>query len=404
MATYGVATQSASEQIYMYSPVMNGLFYNSAGSYQYNAAISSTGFTAQYAIATPTQGMYSNFTSGAPWNGTVGTVGSPSATGTYFYQPTAYENGSNASVYPPNVAPLPAHVYTFGVPSTTISGYGFFAYGQNSSTVSVDNNHRAYYVQPQADGTFIRSGTATSLASNSSGGGSSSYAQPTSASITFEKSFNNPPLVFITASSGPIALNYMTQDGSGKFNGMSVVAASSFSNGGTLAGVAPYSGNTYTFSYFLVSDEIPYYGSPTNHGMRVYNDGGALIYDSSYFQPTFTAVTASKPYGYLSNGQYYTTNIGLTKSSQYGICLNNINSITGSTIYTAAIIGGSGFGPFSLFGRFLHVTSDTAATVSGLGACAIVRVNTLPQVWYNSFDYTIQNTPTFPVLFANYTF
>jgi len=397
MATYGLATQNASGQVYMYSPTMNGVFYNTNGTYSTNSVVPSTGFVTQFAMCTPTSAISAAFTSGSPFGGTIYVNGGTNAASNYFYGPTAYENGGNSAVYPPTVSAISTQVYAFGVP-TTPTGYGFFAVGASGSSIAVDATHKAFYIQPKSDGTYIRTGTATSLSSSTSP--NSSYSQPTSASITFERSFLNPPLIFITSSSGPIALNYMTKDGSGLYNGASIVAGSSFSDQG-VAGVAPYSGNTYTFSYFIVANEEPYYGTPATHGIRVYNGISQKVFDSSYFCPNFTSFTITKPFAKLSSGSYSSTSSSFTKTANVGVCLNNLNSITGSTIYTSNIIGSSGLGPFSLFGRFATVSS-TNVTLSGTGACAVLRVNTFPTFWYNSFDYTMGNVSTMPVLFCNY--
>jgi len=397
MAVYGIATQNAAGQLYMYSPTMNGVFFNNNGTYSTNATVPSTGFVTQFAMATPITAMTASFTSGATFGGAVSVSGGLNASSNFFYGPTAYENGGNTAVYPPTVTATSAQVYAFGVP-TTPTGYGFFAVGASGSSVAVDATHKAFYIQNNPDGSFIRTGTATSLQSATFR--NDNYFQPTSASITFERSFLNPPLVFITQSSGPIALNFMTRDGSGLYNGMSIVAGSSFSDQG-IAGVAPYSGNTYTFSYFLVANEDPYYGVPTNYGVRVFNGISQKIFDSAYFCPTFSSFTITKPFGKLSSGTYSSTSSSFTKTANIGVCLNNLNSITGSTVYTSQIIGSSGIGPFSLFGRFANVT-PTSAVLSGTGACAVLRVNTFPTFWYNSFDYTMGNAPTMPVLFCNY--
>jgi hypothetical protein len=397
MAVYGIATQNAAGQLYMYSPTMNGVFFNNNGTYSTNATVPSTGFVTQFGMATPISAMSAQFTSGAIFGGTINVNGGLNASSTFFYGPTAFENGGNTAVYPPNINATSTQVYAFGVP-TTPTGYGFFAAGSSGSAVSIDATHKAFYIQNNADGSFIRTGTATSLSSSTSAG--TSYSQPTSASITFERSFLNPPLVFITQSSGPIALNFMTRDGSGLYNGMSIVAGSSFSNQG-VAGVAPYSGNTYTFSYFLVANEDPFYGVPTNYGLRVFNGLSQKIFDSAYFSPTFQNFTITKPVASLSSGTYNSTSVSFTKGSNFGVCLNNLNSITGNTVYTSQVIGSSGIGPFSLFGRFANVT-PTSVVLSGTGACAVLRVNTFPTFWYNSFDYTMGNAPTMPVLFCNY--
>jgi hypothetical protein len=402
MATYGLATQNAAGQLYMYSPTMNGVFYNTNGTYSTNSTVPSTGFVTQFAMATPITAMSASWSSSS-LGGSITINGGLNSTGTYFYSPTAYVNGGTTPVLAPAVTPATTQVYAFGVP-TTPTGYGFFAVGASGSSVAVDATHKAYYIQPKSDGTYIRTGTATSL-SSSTAADNSSYSQPTSASITFERSFLNPPLIFITESSGPIALNYMTRDGSGLYNGMSIVAGSSFSNpSNPFSGTGPYSGNTYTFSYFLVANEEPYYGTLANYGIRVFNNISQKVFDSSYFCPNFTAFTITKPYSYINGatGTYNATSTSFTKTSNVGVCLNNLNSITGSTVYCAHILGGIGFGPLSLFGRFATVT-PTSAVLSGTGACAITRPYTYPVLyWSNSFDYTMGNTSTMPVLFCNY--
>lgn len=399
MAVYGIATQNAAGQLYMYSPTMNGVFFNNNGTYATNATVPSTGFVTQFAITTPITQMSASFPVSSIPAGTVSVSGGTNAASNYYYAPTAYENGGNTAVYYPTVNATSSQVYAFGVP-TTPTGYGFFAAGASGSSVAVDATHKAFYIQNNPDGSFIRTGTATSLASATSP--QSSYSQPTSASIMFERSFLNPPLVFITQSSGPIALNFMTRDGSGLYNGMSIVAGSSFSSPpGPFAGTAPYSGNTYTFSYFLVANEDPFYGAPTNYGLRVFNGLSQKVFDSAYFSPTFQSFTITKPFAKLSSGTYSSTSVSFTKSSNFGVCLNNLNSITGGTVYTAHILDMVGYGPFSLFGRFATVT-PTSVVLSGTGACAVTRPFTWPTFWYNSFDYTMGNVSTMPVLFCNY--
>lgn len=420
MATYGVGIQNSSAQVLLDSRAMNGVFYNSNGTFLNTSSIPTSGFTTQYAIATPISPSSYVFFNVNNVPNIVNIAGTVNANGTIFYQPSALETGGNCLQITPTVNPVSTHVYTFGTPPSP-TGYGFSALGSSNNNYSISANTKSYYLQPAADGNFIRTATCTSLPS-SFGSSVGSYTQPTGnlsqPNITFEKSFINPPLIFVTQSSGPIAFNYMTTDSNGRYNGASIVAGSSFSTQG-LAGTAPYTANTYTFSYFLVSDEEPFYGTQANYGMKVWNSSGIKIFDSSYFVPNFQAFTVDKPWMWLtgswptSNGcsytgsvNYFSNQISFTKSSNFGVLLNNLYAITGQLQYVSLFLGsqGSSSGPTTFYGRFATVT-DTSVVIAGTGANAVFS-NPLAQYpgWGYSYDFSRGNTSTMSVVFANYVY
>lgn len=437
MDIYGVISQDALGRLNLASPSMTGLFFNSSGVYNSSASIPNAGFPTQFAISTPLQPGSIGFPAGQ-WIGFGGVrtsiAGYPNASGTQYSAPTSTEVGLNAlEVIPPALTPLTSYVYTFGVPGPA-TGYGFRATGQFSNDVAIDAEHKAFYVQTLPDGTAVRTGTATSLDSSFNNPFNAVTQQtPTGGqTIFFDKAYNNPPLIFVTSSAGPIALNYMVRDGNGKFIGMHVVASSSLVTRGQWPALGFYQPNTYTFNYFLVSDEVPVYGNPSNYGTRVFNSRGEKVYDSAFFTPTFVAIYASTPFARLTGswptftgGQYRTDGRGvgiveytsvydgvqnsalsITKSPQIGLCLNNLNAFTGWGCYTKFV--GDGFvptGPMNMFGRFMHVQSDTQAYVIGTGACAFdLGIYFNAPGWANCWDFHFGSSPTLSILGCSYYF
>lgn len=403
---YGIATQSASGTLNMYSPAMNGVFYNSNGQFTYTSGLSTTGFNTQFALETPVSTFFAGISGNS--GGSVNAPGAAASGGAVYYQPTNNRiAGSIGGTLPDSsVNPNTCHVYTFGVPQQS-TGYGFFSKGQSDTSVSVAANHKSYYIQPASNGSVIRSATAGSLPSFTSP--VDSYSQQVPTNVYFDKAYSNPPLIFITYSSGPVAINYFNRDGSGKFVSASIVANSTLADGGGFGtiGVAPFQGNTYSFNYFIVSDEEPVYGSLSSYGMRVFDASGSKVFDSAYFCPTFLNLTAQRPWmqvaGTTGGYSYSSNQIGITKPASYGLCINNCNAITGHGVAVHYQVGPSYFGPFSLFGRYAHVPSSTEAYVIGMGTCASHRfvgqsVTGLGATW----DYTKGSTPNMDMIFCNY--
>jgi hypothetical protein len=417
----GIIVYSANNTVNADSTKMNGIFYRDNGIYLNTANIPSTGFQLLFSIATPVE---------EPdylWTGTLGSYSiSISASGqafqTQFVGPVAFENADNCNKYPPSITNIATQVYSFGTPVINTNDYGFYARGANSFSVlvqplTISQDRKAYYLHPDSNGQALRSASATSIPS-SYGTSIASYSQPNQlvgSTIFFDRTFLNPPLIFITQSSGPIALHYMTRDGNGRYNGMTVVAASTLSTQG-LAGTSAYTPNTYTYTYFLVSDEVPNNVSPSNNGLKVFNQFSETIYDSSYFTPTFRNITAGNPQfavrgfyrlpscssvgsvGYLNyRSQQFTLN------AFEGICLNNLNSITGHTAYTSFVRqGDSSAGPTTFWGDYVHVVG-TAVDCRGLGTNGIfMEPSEIRPGWANSWSYRDLSLTNY--LFANYSY
>lgn len=419
----GIIVYSANNTVNADSTKMNGIFYRDNGTYLNSATIPSTGFQLLFSISTPVE---------EPdylWTGTLGSYSiSISSAGqairTQYTAPTAVANADNCFNYPPSITNIATQVYSFGTPVINFNGdYGLVARGSNSPQVGVDpltisQDRKAYYLHPNSSGQVLRSGSATSVPS-SYGTSIASYSQPNQlpgSTIFFERTFLNPPLIFITQSSGPIALHYMTKDGNGRYNGMTVVAASSPSTQG-LAGTSWYTPNTYTYTYFLVSDEVPQNVTPSDNGLKVFNQFSETVYDSSYFTPTLRFIQATRPEFFLrsfyrlpSCGSVGSVGYGNLRSKLFtlnsfeGICLNNINSIAGHTAYTSFVRqGDSSLGPTTFWGVYAHVVG-TQVDLRGIGTNGIfMEPSEIRPGWGNSWAYQPFDRVA-DYLFANYSY
>jgi hypothetical protein len=287
--------------------------------------------------------------------------------------------------------------------SDATTGYGFSALGVDG-LLAVSQDYTTYYIHPSAAGTNLRTGTATSLPSYAPGGygdTTSYYGQTVTQNITFDQPHTEPPLIFVTRCDGPIAFNGMITDANGKYIGASIVAASSFVGlDQSWKGVGAYQGNTYGFTYFIVSPEAPVYRSASTYGMQVFDGSGNVVFDSRNFVPAFSKTTIPTPYLYFPNYSYTPYNtFSFSKAANVGICINNLPSICGHVGYYSLNISGLLLGPNSLLGRYLS-TSDTGGYVYGYGTCAFFCT---PEIGA-SFDYTLQNAPNLDLFSANYSY
>lgn len=392
----GIFTWDASGRNYLNSLTMTGIFFNAAGTYRNDAGIGSNGFASTNGVFTPIEPFVypdrsNNFDLRVP--------GDLLTNATGYRQPRKFVNSSDGGADLTNLIPNAVFAHTFGTPPAPPAGdYGFRAAGVNSNAVAVDARKSSFYAHPASNGSFIRSATVGSLPSQTN---LVVYNQPTAPNILFGQDFIYPPLVFVTSTTGPIAMNYMARRSNGRFYGMSVVAQSTIVNQGGINGVAAFQGNTYSFSYFLVSPEIPNNNPVSPYGIQVFNEGGGKVFDSSYYEPSINFLAGSKPTFKIQNFTYSATNLTLTKGSTQGVCLNNFIVGTGHTWYaTQLITTGIGIGPSNVTGRFLTV-SPTSATVSGGCAFAMTIFEaTGNNSFQKSFDYTLGVAPQITFLNA----
>ena len=416
----GVATADGSGNLLLYSPNMNAAFLRGSGVFTGTSTIQDSTWSQTFAINTPISPATIDFLSGS-------CAGSVSADGLTYYQPSVIGTGapSNRNWYytgqDDSISSIQSsYVHYFGTPPAANNGYGFNAFGLDNTKFAINQDFKSLYIQPDSTGNKIRTGTAYSIPSVSSGAQPNrqvyiSLSQPTSQTITFDKAYVNPPLIFITATSGPIAFNYMVRDGNGMYIGASIVAASSFSTPNTYSGTGAYTANTYTFSYFLVSEEYPVYVPQAPWGMRVFNGSGETVFNSSYFVPSFNYLTVAAPYLSFSYSSAYGINnsSSFTTTGSLGICINNLNSFTGVASYTGYSItyqGGGTWcsGPRNICGTYLNISGSSVSVYAYGTAATQFSTNLVFTTYYTqnyagrSYQYTLSPSASLNLIYATY--
>lgn len=278
-------------------------------------------------------------------------------------------------------------------------------------------------MQPNADSTFLRSATATTLpsqqiATSNYQAYSVSFTQPTPQTITFPKAYTNPPLIFVTETTGDggVALNYMIRDAAGKYVGASIVCDGVMGYGSYASyGIGAYGSKSINFKYFLLSDEFPDYMVNPYHqdacGIRVYNASGGKVFDSEYFVPSLIKGNAQTPYAKASGSYTYTSYYSsFTTYGRYtGLCINNINPITGYTYIIQNALDYSGLvyaaGTFTMTGQFASVKGSfvqdtyypqtqnrqTSLKIEGGFACSMTHSSAIGTHIYNWLGDTAQS-------------
>jgi len=387
----------------LHTDVVNSLFYKNAGTYTYTGTIPSSNFLASFGIATPINPVTWQFT-GYIYN-RITVAGAVVSNGSSYQQPV-YQmltyNGYPGSEPYPTIVPAPAYVHSFGT-LDTVSGYGFSVRGPSSLAIAPGN--RAYCVHPTSTGDRLRTSTASSLSFPQwqYGAGTTSYTQPTGPNIIFDQPYDTPPLIFITSSSGPIAMNFMNRDGNGKYISASICAHGTLQGRNSWEGVGAYGQNTVSFTYFIVSDETPIYGNIADYGVRVFDSTGAKMYDSTNVMPNFVTISLPTPWMQLTwsgnSGSFQSFNgYTITKQLNQGVCINNFNPFVGYSEYISAYIGNQGNGPLTFFGRYISCTS-TSVTQQGLGTGSFMR----SYLGYStSWEFTKAQVPNTNLLYGSY--
>jgi len=398
--SYGILTKDAAGAFLLHSPSINGVFHKNTGIYSSSVVnIPVDGFPTSFGISTPLAPVtfHKNLITDHFSLG-----GSVASGGLNYYPPSARVLTKTNLEWPyPVITANATFVHTFGVPPT-FGNYGFMARGANAGQLAISDAYRVYTVHPNSAGSKIRTGTASSLVVPSSFGEAtfSTYTQNIDANIIFDKPYNQPPLIFITASSGMIAMNYMLRDANGLFIGASIVAAATFVDEG-VKGVGAYQSNTYSFSYFIVSDEVPVYVPTENYGMRVFNASGGKVFDSGSFVPNFYAVSVVSPYLTIEANRTFANyhSVAFSRSANQGVCINNIHSISGVATYTSYSVPGGKGGPLTFMGRFMNVSSSTYSAFYGYAAGSIM-VQYPEEV--GSYDFHTNSNTMMDVFFASY--
>lgn len=394
-----------------YSPGMSASFLNANSSITYTTAIDTNGFVSTGGIVTPDSPMSISINYGSLPQFRCNVAGAINAGATQFYGPSAYlVTGYSGYITVGVNTPITSNVQRWGQRTAAASGYGFECAGTDGNLV-VSQDYNSYYVHPTSTGSYTRTAVANTNATallGSGGGYATSYSQSMTQNITFDYPMDVPPLIFVTNSDGPIALNGMIRDGNGKYIGASVCAKATLQTWGAALGYAAVGTNSYNFTYFIVSHDIPPYGGvSTNYGIEVFNSTGGKVFTSRHRVPSMRKATVNLPYMRMNGTSlvsYGNVNTGSVNLSQYeGACINSFHAITGVVSYVSLewSYGGTE-GPMTVCGRYMNVAGG--GWVATQGECtasmfvAYPALTNLPQ----TIDFHLGNVSTMDVIIAKY--
>lgn len=370
--SFGLKTFDASGNVIITSPTEEVAFYagrNSVGSSDFTPAF--TGYSelksvvtrqTEYTTAAYIAGRFilagSNYTRTICQIYTTGVV----SNGIY-YAPSRYETLSGGwsgtldfDRYKAGlkVSTLAGYQYSFGTLSNNQLGYGMAVYNESNNVV-VTTNAAPLYIQPTTTGGLTKTATASSV-----GVAQSTFLtkfdnvryftfSETTSTITFDKAYVKPPLIFLTNSNGiPVAIWGYNKNASGLFTGVTLTTS------GTPSGTVPtdvpyqYIGNSFwgfknsqstTVEVMVVSDEYPDYISDTSWGVQTFNASGDVTFDSRISIAGVNTSNRSIPYWrsrIVDNGSsaaFYKDQLNTTSWTESGlnraVCLNSFQAVTG---------------------------------------------------------------------------
>lgn len=309
----GLLTLDPAKKYMHYSTNFNGVFFKQNANSSATVAIPTTGFNSIFSIATPTVNTYFTFQTVSSYRKvyvyTNGVCHHPNNT---YYAPESYET----TISPPSQGtaqllpiqnPQVSDIKTFGKTAAQTSGFGLQISSFFSNT-TVDSTYSSFYLQQDTSGNWLKSGTATSMASDSKFSRGTYTPPDTPMNVVFDKPYDAPPLIFIKDCTGGISLRSFTKNANGKYIGASVVARATEANLGlSTGGYGYYTANTYTFNYFIVSQEDPPIAA-ASHGIKVWSDTGSKVFDSSYITPNIellgTVGQLPTPVTFAAKGNY----------------------------------------------------------------------------------------------------
>lgn len=333
--------------------------------------------------------------------------------------------------------------YSFGRITSEVNGYGFTAFNVSGDVVAT-SQAGPMYIQPDSGGNKERTVSLSSVGLNDS----LLYNKYIStrdvnwteqaASITFEKGYTRPPLIFLSDSGGvPIAIwGYKKTDG--LFTGVTLTTAAAPS--GTVLTDCPYqhisasaawafkTNQNATCKVLVVSDEYPDYLAEDSYGLQTFDSAGNVAFDSRYSVSAFTTGNYDIPYWRArrykrystGSGAYYKDHLNTSSFSETGtqnaVCLNSFSAATGYLADLATSPNNiSGFDyvntAFNLYGRYCAATQSTNTqydiSAGGTGYVKIIgtcrELRQYPSIGdggypFSSVDAHIGRTSTFDVI------
>lgn len=416
MTDFGISTIDNLSKINFYSPQMSSNYFDTSINASNTTSFGDPSFSLAGNISTPFNPSswfvdFSNYTYKFTVPGGVNTGGDQ------YLGPALYViQGPSNFVRVIVQSKIQCNVARFGKLSNTSNGYGMQCLATDGY-LAISQNYKTYYLHPDSSLNKIRSSVANNNATALSGplgSAATSYNQSFTQNITFDTPFDNPPFIFITESSGPIAFNGMIMDSNNKFVGASICAAPGFDRW-PLAGYPPYpyaaiTPKSFTFSYFIVSADIPANSSASSYGMEVYDSSSNVTFSSKYFIPSINKLTVSMPYlqlvaqssGGLNNFVRQNSHT-LQKTATQGVCINSFQAITGLTCEGDILFGSAYFGAMTLAGRYITV-SPTSYTITGEPTSSIYVYAAAIYGAPSTYDFVYGQTSNIDVFLANYEY
>jgi hypothetical protein len=292
-----------------------------------------------------------------------------------------YGNNSAATYVTIAQKPSLCRRFTTRYSKTNTDNYGVYVYGQYGSGYGLvlDHSKAPLLLHRTTGGKVLATGTANSYPPGSDSIASKSFGSiDIAGNVIFPKPFTDPPLIFITYSSGPIALYSMNKDANGKYVSATLICDTGRKadpNTATLGFSWVGLSKSATFTYFIVSEEVPTTVSTDNFGMRVYDSTGTkVLFRNDYEIPAMSAELNGDIYrvasfpsgGYSTNISWY-EQAGIIATSGgsniEGICINNypcVNQLT-SYEYLVMFINSTQYIRFAciLSGIYLQVLSGS---------------------------------------------
>jgi hypothetical protein len=222
---------------------------------------------------------------------------------------------------------------------TNTNNYGLAVFGQYGPSYGLvlDHSKTPLLLHRTTAGKVLGTGTATSYPTTSNSRGNTNFGNiDIAGNVIFPKPFTDPPLIFITYSSGPIALYSMNKDANGKYISATIICDVGRTTDTNFPGYGlSWLGltKTATFSYFITSEELPTTVSTDTFGMRVYDSTGTkILFRNDYEIPAMTVLQGLDLYTvatFASNGDTslsFPSGVG-TIGSNEGVCINNFPCI-----------------------------------------------------------------------------
>lgn len=388
-------------------------FFNNVNVYSISpASIPSNGFSQVGSFANPTNLPGFEWVSDSDMR--IVTIGCIDTQGENYYPPTMLNTSDlpTTSIFDIGTI-LESQSVSIGIPPSPPEPFGISSFN-SGDVLNISENYQQYVVHPDNSGNYLRSGTASTLPPYDC---NQCYINESEKqfysdenifnyqNITFDKEYESPPLIFIVSSSGPISFNGMVQNSSGKFTGASIVASASYETK-LIGGAETFGGwgeNTYTFNYFIVSNESSPNVVSSGYGMRVFDSAGNITFDSSYRTSDFSSISVPVVGVSSENNQISNESTSGSKPSGTGLLINNFPSFSGHFHFLTFQNGTIKVYGMTMCGRYLDV-SDSSFEIVSAPTTASRFFSDTQEFGVRSYDYHKANISQQSLVVGNYQF